>query len=62
MPAGARLPVTREFALELGVSRNVVLLAYEELIAEGYAVGRVGAGTYVNTNLPAVRRVAATPA
>lgn len=45
--AGDRLPVTRSLARDLGVSRNVVLLAYEQLIAEGYAVGRVGAGTFV---------------
>ncbi|HEY1335882.1 MAG TPA: PLP-dependent aminotransferase family protein [Bryobacteraceae bacterium] len=51
-PAGCRLPVTRELARDLGVSRNVALLAYEELISEGYAVGRVGSGTYVSDALP----------
>jgi|SRR5579872_769361 len=52
LAAGTRLPVTRELARELKVSRNVVLLAYEELVAEGYALGRVGSGTYVNDALP----------
>jgi len=33
----------------------VVLIAYEELIAEGYAVGRVGAGTYVAATIQAPR-------
>jgi len=49
---GSRLPVTRSLARELGISRNVVLIAYEQLIAEGYLVGRVGSGTYVNAELP----------
>jgi GntR family transcriptional regulator/MocR family aminotransferase len=44
---GERLPASRTLARELGVSRNVVLIAYEQLIAEGYATGRTGAGTYV---------------
>ncbi len=48
----SRLPSTRELARELGVSRNVVLLAYEILVDEGYAEGRVGSGTYVGTSLP----------
>src|SRR5260370_886456 len=52
VPLGSRLPVSRALALELGVSRNVVLIAYDQLIAEGYAVGRVGSGTYVNAAIP----------
>src|SRR4029434_8055448 len=36
---GSRLPATRTLAEELGVSRNVVLLAYRHLLAEGYARG-----------------------
>ena len=49
---GARLPATRALARELGVSRNTVLLAYEQLLAEGYAVGQAGSGTYVAASLP----------
>lgn len=45
--AGERLPSTRDLAEQLGVSRTVVLLAYEHLLAEGFAIGRVGSGTYV---------------
>jgi GntR family transcriptional regulator/MocR family aminotransferase len=52
MAPAARLPSTRTLALELGVSRNVVLLAYEQLLAEGYAEGRHGSGTYVAAALP----------
>ncbi len=49
---GSRLPSTRTLARELGVSRNTVLLAYDQLLAEGYVVGRVGSGTFVAAELP----------
>jgi GntR family transcriptional regulator/MocR family aminotransferase len=44
---GDKLPSTRELADQFGVSRTVVLAAYDQLLAEGYAVGRTGSGTYV---------------
>jgi GntR family transcriptional regulator/MocR family aminotransferase len=40
-----RLPSTRALAKELGLSRNTVLQAVDQLVAEGYAHGRVGSGT-----------------
>jgi GntR family transcriptional regulator / MocR family aminotransferase len=49
---GARLPPTRLLARELGASRNVVVIAYEQLVSEGYAESRVGSGTYVAAALP----------
>jgi len=49
--AADRLPSTRELAGELGISRTVVLLAYEQLVAEGFAEGRGGSGTYVAAEL-----------
>ncbi|RPE75523.1 PLP-dependent aminotransferase family protein [Vulcaniibacterium tengchongense] len=48
---GARLPATRQLARELGVSRNTVLAAYEQLRAEGFVEGRVGSGSYVTPPL-----------
>ncbi|GAB3387372.1 MocR-like pyridoxine biosynthesis transcription factor PdxR [Massilia agri] len=55
---GARLPATRELALQLGVARQTVLAAYEQLTAEGYLRGGVGQGTFVDTALPAARSAA----
>jgi len=53
--AGAKAPSSRELAVALGVSRNVVLAAYEELTAEGYFQPRVGAGTFVSSAPPTPR-------
>ena len=49
---GTRVPATRTLAAELGVSRNIAILAYEQLLAEGYLTARHGAGTYVASELP----------
>ena len=52
LAGGTQLPSTRGLAGELGLSRNTVALAYEQLLAEGYVVGRHGAGTFVSDTLP----------
>jgi len=44
---GARLPASRVLARDLGVSRRLVVEAYDQLRAEGWLEGRTGAGTYV---------------
>ncbi|MFH0517507.1 PLP-dependent aminotransferase family protein [Streptomyces sp. M41] len=44
---GERLPATRRLAAELGVSRNTVKAAYDQLVAEGYLTARQGSGTRV---------------
>jgi len=49
---GARLASSRGLAKELGVSRNTVLQAFEQLVAEGYATAREGSGTFVADALP----------
>jgi GntR family transcriptional regulator / MocR family aminotransferase len=51
-PAGARLPSTRDLAADLALSRNLVLIAFEQLMGEGYVEGRTGSGTYVSATLP----------
>src|SRR5687768_17026400 len=48
---GSRLPSTRELASELGVSRNTVMSAFDQLVAEGYLEGEVGSGTFVSRRL-----------
>ena len=48
LPAGTRLPPSREHAASLGVARNTVLWAVQRLQAEGYVEARVGDGTYVS--------------
>lgn len=47
LATGTRLPATRTLADQLGVSRNTVYLAYQQLLAEGYIVSKVGHGTSV---------------
>ena len=45
--AGLRLPSSRTLARLLGVSRNTVLTAYDELAADGFIQGRRGASMLV---------------
>lgn len=47
LAGGTRLPASRELAELLGISRNTVTRALDQLYAEGYVAGRVGDGTYV---------------
>lgn len=44
---GARLPAIRQLANELGVHRDTVALAYEQLAKEGWVEAQVGRGTFV---------------
>lgn len=52
LPRGTRLPATRDLAVQFGLSRNTVTVAFGQLMAEGYLEGRVGDGTYVTESLP----------
>lgn len=52
-----RLPASRDLANLLGISRNTVTRAFDQLYAEGYIEGRIGAGTYV-AELNAAKRPA----
>jgi GntR family transcriptional regulator/MocR family aminotransferase len=59
LPVNSKLPSSRELATELSISRNTVLYAYEQLLAEGYVEGRSGSGTFVTDtapNLPTLKR------
>jgi GntR family transcriptional regulator/MocR family aminotransferase len=44
---GTLLPASRILAQQLGVSRSVVVAAYENLTADGYLTGQQGSGTRV---------------
>ncbi len=52
LTSGARVPSSRDLAASLGISRNVVVMAFDQLTAEGYLESRVGSGTYVADTLP----------
>jgi GntR family transcriptional regulator/MocR family aminotransferase len=59
---GRRLPATRLLARELGVSRNTVSGAFDQLRAEGYLEARQRGGTFVAARLPDALLRAAWPA
>lgn len=49
---GQQIPPSRELANYFNVSRTTVLLAFENLLAEGYIKGKPGSGTFINDELP----------
>ncbi|KER74091.1 hypothetical protein HR51_03185 [Burkholderia cepacia] len=50
--AGMRLPPSRVLASALGVSRQTIVTAYEQLTLDGYLVAHVGRGSFVSSALP----------
>ena len=50
--SGSRLPASRDFARQYGLSRGTVVSVFERLQAEGYVSCRVGSGTWVNRMEP----------
>ena len=52
LPRSTRLPSTRDLARQLGVRRNLIVSAYEQLLVDGLVETRVGDGTYVASRLP----------
>jgi GntR family transcriptional regulator/MocR family aminotransferase len=61
LPARSRLPSTRDLSRQLGVRRNVIVSAYEQLLVDGLVETRVGDGTYVASRLPPPVARTATP-
>jgi len=49
---GARLPSTRNLALQQGVARATVVAVFEQLRFEGYFQSKTGSGTVVSNELP----------
>jgi GntR family transcriptional regulator / MocR family aminotransferase len=56
LPASARLPSSRTLAVQLGVARGTVELAYQMLAGEGYTLSAGARGTIVNPSLPVERK------
>ena len=50
--SGAKLPATRDLAVQYQLSRGTIVSAFELLKSEGYLQGTVGSGTYVSKVLP----------
>jgi GntR family transcriptional regulator/MocR family aminotransferase len=48
LPSGTVLPSSRTLAEDLGITRGVVVAAYEQLVAEGYLATTPGSGTVVH--------------
>jgi GntR family transcriptional regulator/MocR family aminotransferase len=59
--AGSRLPASRDFAIQYGISRGTVVNVFERLQAEGYVSSRVGRGTRVNEGLRPTASASAKP-
>src|SRR5947199_8086331 len=60
---GTRLPASRDFARQYGISRGTIVSVLERLQLEGYVSCRVGSGTRVNRidAAPSVRCANSTP-
>lgn len=52
LKAEERLPSTRILAKQLGIARNTVINAYEQLTVEGFLVTKHGSGTRVTADYP----------
>lgn len=60
-----RVPASRDFALQHGLSRGTVVIVFERLQSEGYLTSHGGSGTWVNrlaVKAGETRRGAASPA
>ena len=57
---GERLSPTRELATALTVARSTVAIAYESLVAEGFATSHAGSGTFVSHQLETKRPASKT--
>lgn len=55
LPVGIPLSSSRELSAQLGVARNTVVLAYQQLVDEGYLVSRERSGYFVNADILAGR-------
>ena len=61
LPPGTPVPSSREMAEHLGVARNTVVLAYQQLRDEGYLEARQRSGYFVNGDMLAGRLLPLPP-
>lgn len=54
--AGTVLPGTRTLSEQLSVSRKTIISAYDELVAQGWAMSDSTRGTFIAPNLPSLPR------
>jgi GntR family transcriptional regulator/MocR family aminotransferase len=59
---GLKLPSSRLFARQYGISRNCVIAAYDLLLAEGYLTAEPRGGTYVAGAVPGLPERSRAPA
>src|SRR5580698_5014310 len=60
---GARMPSTRSLGMQYSLSRGTVVVAFDQLQAEGYTCTEIGSGTYVASGVPdGLRSTTRTPA
>ncbi|MBB6124026.1 PLP-dependent aminotransferase family protein [Sphingobium subterraneum] len=52
LPPGTYLPSTRELATMLGINRKTVVLAYDDLVAQGWLATTSTRGTMVSSSMP----------
>jgi GntR family transcriptional regulator / MocR family aminotransferase len=57
----SRLPSSRELAVDLGISRFTVNVAFSRLHSEGYLQSKIGSGTFIAEPLPETFLSAQTP-
>ena len=51
LPPGAPVPSSRYLADQLGIARNTVVFAYQQLVSEGYLVSRERSGHFVSDDV-----------
>ena len=61
LPAGTSLPSTRGLAQDLGISRSTVVMAYDQLRAEGWVEASAGSVTRVSDRRVQIERPARPP-
>lgn len=61
LPTGSPAPSSRELSEHLGVARNTVVLAYQQLVDEGFLVSRERSGYFVSQDIVAGRIAAPEP-